>query len=181
LVPCRYLKDDVVMDKVKFTRIKNGKGEWVKLPFKDATSELTLVCTKEDIRGARCGNPKECVLARMLRRVYGPLFYDVCVIATRTHVITKDPFGNLSSTRFGLSTEAEGARTQFDKGDACNVGFVVGQTYTLPVLVERGVGDRPQRDPKSPGGRDTVYNTGKGPQGAKRKPNARPLSLCVVD
>jgi len=167
--------------KVKYTLLKDGHDKWQRIPFKDALQAITLVCLKQDIRGAVCGNPQECVLARMLRRLYGAFFYHVCVIGTRTHVIMKDPHGKLFSIRFGLSPEAERAREQFDKGDACNVGFVVGESYTLPVLVDRGVNGRPQRDANSPGGRNTTYNTGKGPQRAKRKPNARPLSACIVD
>lgn len=112
-----------------FVYFQQADGTSKYLPFDDARVEVVLKCTQADIKEAVCGDPMNCVMARMFRRAFGKTCTEVRVGKRYMHVV----FGEgaiAHSKRYGLKGKVMKAIHQFDisKGGS---GFVSGETYIL--------------------------------------------------
>jgi len=70
-------------------KVKRRAREGGPLPVRDATRPLALRIKKEDVLLAKCGDPRNCVVARALDRALGDLFVECHVGAKITKVMTK--------------------------------------------------------------------------------------------
>lgn len=115
---------------VGMTYLQQEDGSTKRIPFTDATGDMTLQCKPIDIKEAKCGDPMNCVMARMFRRSFGPMCVEVRVGKTAMHVVSKTPSGELYAVRFAVKGKLKKAIHQFDisKGGS---GFVSGEEYTI--------------------------------------------------
>lgn len=112
-----------------FVSFQQKDGSRLRIPFEDATQEVTLVCTKADIDDAVCGDPFNCVMARMYRRAFGPTCTEVRVGKTCMHVVLGTGARQFSM-RFDVKGKLAKAIHQFDISKGAS-GFTVGEKFTL--------------------------------------------------
>ena len=107
------------------TWFQQKDGRRIRVTFTDAVKPLVLQCLPEDIEGAVCGNPFNCVMARMFLRTLGALCTEVRVGKKYMHVVK----GN-TSTRFAVKGKLKKAIHLFDISKG-REGFKVGEKYTI--------------------------------------------------
>lgn len=108
---------------------QQADGTTKRIPFTDSSGAITLKCAKEDIEGAVCGNPFNCVMARMFQQAFGPLTSEVRVGKKYMHVL--QGFGDhVTSIRFAVKGKLKRAIHQFDVSNGAS-GFKAGDTYTI--------------------------------------------------
>ena len=152
---------------VGYVYFQQKDGTTKKIAFTDAIGEVTLLCTQADIDGATCGDHFNCVMARMFRRVFGPLCTEVRMGKKYCHVVQGK--GNMAhSIRFAVKGKLRKAVHTFDTTNGHH-GFVAGQTYVLCVPAEQDLRNaRPNRRDKH-----TANTKGTGMQ---RLMNKRPIA-----
>jgi hypothetical protein len=139
---------------VGYVRFRQHDGTRMRIPFQDANREVTLVCTQEDIDLAVCGDPFNCVMARMYQRAFGPTCTEVRVGKTAMHVVMG--MGDfIHSMRFNVKGRLKRAIDQFDRSRGAS-GFRAGEAYTLyPPTPSDRRNARPGRPWNRQGGKGT--------------------------
>jgi hypothetical protein len=129
-------------------------GKRLRIPFEDATESVTLKCTEKDIQNAVCGDPFNCVMARMFRRQFGPMCTEVRTGKTCMHVIMGKG-DRMHSMRFDVKGKLRKAIDQFDRSRGGS-GFTAGQEYTVhPPTPSDRRNARPGRPWNRKGGKGT--------------------------
>jgi hypothetical protein len=152
---------------VGYVYFQQKDGTTKKIPFTDATGEIPLMCTQEDIDGATCGDPFNCVMARMFRRAFGPLCTEVRVGKKYIHVVQgKGSYAN--SIRFACKGKLKKAIHTFDISKGHH-GFTPGETYVLSKPA-------PQDERNARPNRRDLYQNGTSGKGMQRLMNKRPIA-----
>lgn len=136
-----------------FIWITRTGGVRQRIPFKDAEQEVTLTCLQEDIDNAVCGDPLNCVFARMFKRAF-PWLKEVRVGKTCIHIVMG--IGDtLYSMRYDIKGKLAQAIDKFDRSKGLR-GFKAGDTFTLhPPTPSDRRNARPGRTWNRQGGRGT--------------------------
>ena len=112
-----------------YIHLKQADGSSWKIPFVDAKKALVLQCKEGDIEGAVCGDPTNCVMARIFKDNLGALCTEVRVGKRYVHVISGEG-DRAFSTRFECHGTLVKAIHAFDTSKGLR-GFKAGESYTL--------------------------------------------------
>lgn len=88
--------------------------EYGRIPFTDAKLPQPFEIMARDIAGAKCGDPRKCVVACAWRRNFGKHFVQIVVYRTVLHVIFRKPDGTYESVRYAVSGALRKAVKHYD-------------------------------------------------------------------
>jgi hypothetical protein len=112
-----------------YTYFQQADGSTKRVRFTDATGEVSLECKKADIDKAVCGDPMNCVMARMFIRTFGPLCTEVRVGKKYMHVVQGT--GDMQhAIRFAVKGKLKKAIHEFDVSKGAR-GFTAVDIYVI--------------------------------------------------
>jgi len=122
--------------------VKEHEGGYVeidgygRIPYTDAVLPQTLEITDQDIQRAKCGDPRQCVVAQSARRSFGKRMVEVLVYKTVVHVIFQKGEGVYESIRYAIGDKLLAGIHDFDssrKPDGSGTWKLGPGLYTLSV------------------------------------------------